>query len=229
MSDNSGIEWTQATWNPVTGCDRVSPGCDHCYALTLAARLRAMGQPKYQRDGDPRTSGPGFGVTIHPDELTLPRRWRRPRFIFVNSMRDLSVWVGDPTLGRVTAPVQVNLGGPRGAGVRQVPRMLSEAVGRPCCRALLGPLLPQSHRRKAAGLEFGQALRHVRPRCQVELLGHRCQQRQHGGLLRLPIPAHARPFAALEVVGLLLPPPAVGEPLKVVVAGAAAQRQELPQ
>jgi protein gp37 len=89
MGDNSGIEWTQATWNPVTGCDRVSPGCDHCYALTLAARLKAMGQPKYQHDGDPRTSGPGFGVTIHPDELALPRRWRRPRFIFVNSMSDL--------------------------------------------------------------------------------------------------------------------------------------------
>ena len=65
MGDYSAIEWTQATWNPVTGCDRVSAGCDHCYALTLAARLKAMGQAKYQRDGDPRTSGPGFGVTVH--------------------------------------------------------------------------------------------------------------------------------------------------------------------
>jgi protein gp37 len=89
MADNSAIEWTEATWNPVTGCDRVSAGCDHCYALALAARLKAMGQPKYQRDGDPRTSGPGFGVTMHPAELEIPRRWRRPRVIFVNSMSDL--------------------------------------------------------------------------------------------------------------------------------------------
>lgn len=89
MADKSAIEWTEATWNPVTGCDRVSAGCDHCYALTLAARLKAMGQPKYQRDGDPRTSGPGFGVTMHPAELGIPRRWRRPRVIFVNSMSDL--------------------------------------------------------------------------------------------------------------------------------------------
>ncbi len=89
MGDHSAIEWTQATWNPVTGCDRVSAGCDHCYALTLAARLKAMGQAKYQRDGDPRTSGPGFGVTVHPEELDTPTRWRRPRRIFVNSMSDL--------------------------------------------------------------------------------------------------------------------------------------------
>jgi protein gp37 len=89
MADKSAIEWTEATWNPVTGCDRVSAGCDHCYALALAARLKAMGQPKYQRDGDPRTSGPGFGVTMHPAELEIPRRWRRPRVIFVNSMSDL--------------------------------------------------------------------------------------------------------------------------------------------
>jgi len=89
MADRSAIEWTEATWNPVTGCDRVSPGCDNCYALALAARLKAMGSPKYQHDGDPRTSGPGFGVTLHPGELELPRRWRRPRRVFVNSMSDL--------------------------------------------------------------------------------------------------------------------------------------------
>jgi protein gp37 len=89
MADHSAIEWTQATWNPVTGCDQVSAGCDHCYALALAARLKGMGQAKYQRDGDPRTSGPGFGVTIHPSELQTPTRWRRPRVIFVNSMSDL--------------------------------------------------------------------------------------------------------------------------------------------
>lgn len=89
MSDHSSIEWTEATWNPTTGCDRISAGCDNCYALTLAKRLKAMGNPKYQRDGDSRTSGPGFGVTVHPDALDLPRRWRDPRVVFVNSMSDL--------------------------------------------------------------------------------------------------------------------------------------------
>lgn len=89
MADRSAIEWTQATWNPTTGCDQVSAGCDNCYALALAARLKAMGQPKYQRDGDPRTSGPGFGVTIHPEALPIPLRWRAPRHVFVNSMSDL--------------------------------------------------------------------------------------------------------------------------------------------
>ncbi|KAB1108934.1 phage Gp37/Gp68 family protein [Micromonospora aurantiaca] len=89
MGDRSSIEWTQATWNPTTGCDRVSSGCDNCYAMTLAKRLKAMGQPRYQKDGDPRTSGPGFGVTCHPDALKLPSTWRRPRLVFVNSMSDL--------------------------------------------------------------------------------------------------------------------------------------------
>jgi protein gp37 len=89
MGDKSSIEWTDATWNPTTGCDRVSPGCDNCYALTLAKRLKAMGQAKYQRDGDPRTSGPGFALTIHEDALDIPRRWRTPRRVFVNSMSDL--------------------------------------------------------------------------------------------------------------------------------------------
>jgi protein gp37 len=89
VSDKTGIEWTDATWNPTTGCDRVSPGCDHCYAMTLAPRLKAMGSPRYQKDGDPRTSGPGFGVSVHPSALDQPLRWRRPRRVFVNSMSDL--------------------------------------------------------------------------------------------------------------------------------------------
>ncbi|MGP0109396.1 MAG: DUF5131 family protein [Acidimicrobiales bacterium] len=89
MGDRSSIEWTDATWNPTTGCDRTSPGCDHCYALTLAGRLKAMHQPKYQRDGNPKTSGPGFGLTLHPEALDQPHRWRQPRTIFVNSMSDL--------------------------------------------------------------------------------------------------------------------------------------------
>lgn len=79
MSTATSIEWTETTWNPTTGCDRISPGCDHCYALTLAGRLKAMGQAKYQHDGDPRTSGPGFGVTVHPDALLEPLRWRKLR------------------------------------------------------------------------------------------------------------------------------------------------------
>jgi len=89
VAGTSSIEWTEATWNPVTGCDRVSAGCDHCYAMALAKRLKAMGNPRYQADGRPETSGPGFGVTLHPDVLDVPSRWRRPRVIFVNSMSDL--------------------------------------------------------------------------------------------------------------------------------------------
>ncbi|WP_228925349.1 DUF5131 family protein [Streptomyces sp. DH7] len=89
MSDRSAIEWTEATWNPTTGCDRVSAGCDNCYALALAKRLKAMGAAKYQNDGDPRTSGPGFDVTLHPDSLDVPYGWKAPRVVFVNSMSDL--------------------------------------------------------------------------------------------------------------------------------------------
>lgn len=96
MADHgTAIEWTQApgfkgeTWNPVTGCDRVSPGCAHCYALDLAAKYKGWGQKRYQKDGDPKTSGPGFGLTLHPDKLEDPLRWRKPRMVFVNSMSDL--------------------------------------------------------------------------------------------------------------------------------------------
>lgn len=80
MAAISPIEWTDATWNPVTGCSKVSPGCKFCYAERLARRLQAMGQPRY-RDG--------FRVTLHADLLELPLRWRQPRMIFVNSMSDL--------------------------------------------------------------------------------------------------------------------------------------------
>ena len=89
MADRTSIEWTEATWNPTTGCDKISAGCENCYALTLAKRLKAMGNPKYQCDGDSRTSGPGFGLTVHPRALDLPKRWRQPRTVFVNSMSDL--------------------------------------------------------------------------------------------------------------------------------------------
>jgi protein gp37 len=84
----TAIEWATHVWNPVTGCDRVSPGCAHCYALTYAARLKGMGQPKYQRDGG-KASGSGFGVTLHEAALEEPAHWRKPRRVFVNSMSDL--------------------------------------------------------------------------------------------------------------------------------------------
>lgn len=83
------IEWTQRTWNPTTGCDRISPGCDHCYAMSMAKRLKAMGARKYQNDGDPRTSGPGFGLTLHEELIDQPKAWRKPSVVFVNSMSDL--------------------------------------------------------------------------------------------------------------------------------------------
>lgn len=89
MADNTGIEWTDRTWNPTTGCDRVSPGCDHCYAMTMAKRLKGMGSAKYQRDGDPLTSGPGFGIQHHSPVVGEPLRWKKPQRIFVNSMSDL--------------------------------------------------------------------------------------------------------------------------------------------
>jgi protein gp37 len=89
MASKTGIEWTEVTWNPTTGCDRVSPGCDNCYALTLAKRLKAMGSDKYQNDGNPVTSGPGFGITLHEKALAQPFGWKTPRTVFVNSMSDL--------------------------------------------------------------------------------------------------------------------------------------------
>jgi protein gp37 len=89
MSSGTGIQWTSITWNPTTGCDKISAGCDNCYAMTLAKRLKAMGQAKYQNDGDPRTSGPGFALTVHSDALILPYGWTGNRLVFVNSMSDL--------------------------------------------------------------------------------------------------------------------------------------------
>lgn len=80
MAQGSGIEWTEATWNPVTGCTKLSPGCKHCYAERMALRLRAMGQPNYAR---------GFEVALQPHMLELPLRWKKPQTIFVNSMSDL--------------------------------------------------------------------------------------------------------------------------------------------
>jgi protein gp37 len=89
VKDKTGIEWTDVTWNPTTGCDRISAGCDNCYALAMAKRLKAMGSARYQQDGNPLTSGPGFALTVHPDALDQPYRWTGRRTVFVNSMSDL--------------------------------------------------------------------------------------------------------------------------------------------
>jgi protein gp37 len=80
MGANSQIEWTESTWNPVTGCTKVSPGCAHCYAERMARRLKAMGQPNYRN---------GFRVTMHKHAMNLPLGWKRPQTVFVNSMSDL--------------------------------------------------------------------------------------------------------------------------------------------
>jgi len=80
MSSKSTIEWTDMTWNPVTGCTKISPGCKNCYAHRMARRLHAMGQARYRNN---------FTVTLQPDVLGQPLRWHQPRKIFVNSMSDL--------------------------------------------------------------------------------------------------------------------------------------------
>ena len=85
----AAIEWTEVTWNPVTGCDRVAAGCDNCYALALSKRLKAMGAEKYQNDGDPRTSGPGLRCHDPSGGARPALRWRSPKVVFVNSMSDL--------------------------------------------------------------------------------------------------------------------------------------------
>ena len=76
----SKIEWTDATWNPVSGCSKISAGCANCYAERMAFRLKAMGQPNYRN---------GFDVTLHEHMLNYPLMWKKPRMIFVNSMSDI--------------------------------------------------------------------------------------------------------------------------------------------
>ena len=80
MATNSHIEWTDATWNPVTGCTKISPGCKNCYAERLAKRLKVMGQANYRN---------GFRLTLQPQTLDLPLHWKTAKRIFVNSMSDL--------------------------------------------------------------------------------------------------------------------------------------------
>jgi protein gp37 len=80
MSDNSAIEWTDATWNPVTGCTKISPGCANCYAETFAERFRGVPNHPYEQ---------GFDLKMWPNRLALPATWKKPKRIFVNSMSDL--------------------------------------------------------------------------------------------------------------------------------------------
>jgi protein gp37 len=80
MGQKSSIEWTESTWNPLTGCTKISPGCKHCYAERMALRLKAMGQANYVN---------GFKLTLHEEALELPLRWKKPQTIFVNSMSDM--------------------------------------------------------------------------------------------------------------------------------------------
>jgi protein gp37 len=80
MATKTRIEWTEMTWNPVTGCTKISPGCKHCYAERMAKRLKAMGNPRYPA---------GFEIRLHEDLVDAPKRWRKPKRIFVNSMSDL--------------------------------------------------------------------------------------------------------------------------------------------
>ncbi|MBN2180448.1 MAG: phage Gp37/Gp68 family protein [Sedimentisphaerales bacterium] len=80
MAEKSAIEWTESTWNPVTGCTKISSGCQNCYAERMALRLKAMGQPNYRN---------GFKVTCHRHTLDIPMKWKKPQMVFVNSMSDL--------------------------------------------------------------------------------------------------------------------------------------------
>jgi protein gp37 len=93
MAEHSSIEWTSASWNPVTGCDRISPGCAHCYAKTFAERFSGVPGHPYEQ---------GFELRFWPGRLELPLRWRRPKLIFVNSMSDLfHEAIPDPYVERV--------------------------------------------------------------------------------------------------------------------------------
>jgi protein gp37 len=98
MATASNIEWTEMTWNPVTGCLKISQGCKHCYAERMAKRLHAMGAVRYRN---------GFEPTLHEDLVDLPKRWKKPRIIFVNSMSDLfQEDVPDDFIGRVFATMR---------------------------------------------------------------------------------------------------------------------------
>lgn len=128
----SDIEWLRcpccgrkgSSWNPVTGCDTVSPGCDNCYARSMSRRLKAMGQDRYQLDGHPVTSGPGFGLQMHPDLVTLPLSWRAHRRVFPTSMSDLfHARVSDDFIARVFAVMALTARHTYVSTTKRAPRM----------------------------------------------------------------------------------------------------------
>ena len=131
MADGTRIEWTDATWNPVTGCTKVSPGCDRCYAERFAERFRGVDRHPYEQ---------GFDLRLHPDRLDVPRRWRKPRRIFVNSMSDL-FHVGVPSVyvDRVFDVME--------ATPRHVFQLLTKRSGRMCryLRARYRDRMPLAH------------------------------------------------------------------------------------
>jgi len=123
MATESHIEWTDTTWNPVTGCDKISQGCKHCYAERLALRLRAMGLDRYRN---------GFEVTLQREALAEPFRWKRPRKVFVNSMSDL--FHEDVPLDYIQQVFEV---------MRAVPRHTFQVLTKRSARLLeLAPSLP---------------------------------------------------------------------------------------
>lgn len=144
MADRTKIEWTRsddgspgATWNPVTGCTQVGPGCDHCYALTLAERFR--GAPNHYFEH-------GFDVTLRPDKLDQPLRWKRPRKVFVNSMSDLfHSEIPGEYIARVFAVMAL--------APRHTFQVLTKRHGR--MRSLLSSPAFEDQVRAASGVEFG--------------------------------------------------------------------------
>lgn len=156
MSDHTKIEWTDATWNPVTGCTPVSPGCEHCYARRMALRLQAMGVDKYVN---------GFLPSLHPDELTRPDHWRKPRRVFVCSMGDLfhpdiSEW----WIGKIFETMRRNQ--------RHIFQILTKRPER--ALAMYGraeiPELPNVW--LGVSVENGDATRRVLQICQIPAAGH---------------------------------------------------------
>lgn len=169
MATRSAIEWTEVTWNPVTGCDRVAAGCDSCYALALAERLKAMGADKYLNDSDPGTSGPGFGVTIYPACLQQPLRWRTPKVVFVNSMS--AAFMRVRTMGCVCAG--------------QVPKHRAQQVSQHCPGWAMA--IPSESSRKLAD---GTRPEYAQGGCPTHVLAlPQCQASRLDSLARATFPA----------------------------------------
>lgn len=163
MSDKTGIEWARgddgtagATWNPVTGCTKVSAGCDHCYAETFAERWRGVPGHHFER---------GFDVTLRPERLDQPLRWKRPRRIFVNSMSDLFHQDVPDERGQVKA--ERELAGYREKAEAQIARLeerLAEAVAQRDSAA--SPRVAELERRNA---ELGEGVREQKAEAEAAL------------------------------------------------------------